>query len=295
MSKHENWNELDRAGMERMSTDSLKNLLLEDFHSPERGESDMSDLYSAAQVLAERTPCPQDSIDKAWERFRENYLPFAAVLSEDGGAPSSDDAQGRRHSTLRRWTVRAALAAAVLCVLLLSISTAGAANGRDWLSFLALWTDEEIWLAPGQISPAGEEEIHIPEEPREYSSLQEALEDCGLTRPIVPQWMPEGYVLEELIVDDVVQSELLFHACYTRSENSLVIMVCVYLDCEGSHGNYQKDAGKPIPYEAGGITHLLSTNAGRPIAVWANGPAECAFCGDVTMEELKQMIDSIYE
>ena len=55
------------------------------------------------------------------------------------------------------------------------------------------------------------------------------------------------------------------------------------------------DEGDPIPYEAGGITHLLTTNAGRPVALWANGPAECCISGDITMEELKQMIDSIYE
>ena len=60
-------------------------------------------------------------------------------------------------------------------------------------------------------------------------------------------------------------------------------------------GDWQKDEGDPVPYEAGGVTHLLATNVGRPVGLWASGPAECAISGDITMEELKEMIDSIYE
>ena len=40
---------------------------------------------------------------------------------------------------------------------------------------------------------------------------------------------------------------------------------------------------------------MLFTNAGRASAVWVNGPAECAISGDITMDELRQVIDSIYE
>ena len=89
------------------------------------------------------------------------------------------------------------------------------------------------------------------------------------------------------------------YTLYHREEDPLVIQVNIYLENEDrvydSFGNFQKDEGDPIPYEAGGITHLLATNAGYPVALWANGPVECAISGDITMDELKQMIDSIYE
>lgn len=127
MSKPNREDHLDRTGMEQMSTAGLEKLLLEGFHSPERGEAGMDGLYAAAQVLAEREPYPCDGADRAWERFRENYLPFAAMIAEDGGMPSSDAARRRRHTPLRRWPALAALAA-VLCALLLSASVA-TANG----------------------------------------------------------------------------------------------------------------------------------------------------------------------
>lgn len=159
---------------------------------------------------------------------------------------------------------------------------------------------EQITLAPGQIEYADPDDLHIPEEPGEYADLQEALTDYGLNRSVVPKWMTEGLTQSNLIVDPAEGGRLIvFHALYHRDKHPLVIQVNIYLEDEDrtydSFGNFQKDEGDPVPYEAGGITHLLATNMGRPVALWANGPAECAITGDITMDELKQMIDSIYE
>lgn len=299
MSKHEKKKRMTRADMEQMSTASLEKMLLDDYSSSQSEEADMSELYMAAQILEERGPDLNDSTNLAWEQFRENYLPFALVLSEDGDAPSSDDAHGRRHSPLHQWRLRAALAGALLCALVLSVSVAAAATGFDFLKILAQWTDEQLWLAPGQIDPASKDEIHIPEEPREYTSLQEAFEDCGFTRPVIPKWIPEGFQIRDVNFYDSFPGKLLYQALYHRGDETLVFLIAIHLDDEDidnrSYIDFQKDEGDPIPYEAGGITHLLSTNVGRPVAVWANGPAECSCSGDITVEELKQMIDSIYE
>ena len=200
-----------------------------------------------------------------------------------------------RHRCLR--TVQLA---ALLAVLLMLVTVATAAAGYDIWRMLAEWTAEQITLAPGQIEYADPDDLHIPEEPGEYADLQEALTDYGLNRSVVPKWMPEGFVLEELIVDNGANpTEIIFAALYHRGEDTIVSQIDIYLEYEGrtrdSFGNIYKDEGDPIPYEAGDITHLLTTNAGRSVALWANGPAECFINGDITMGELKQMIDSIYE
>jgi len=195
------------------------------------------------------------------------------------------------------WIGRAAAALAALLVL---ASAAAAAAGCDLLELLARWTAEEITLAPGQIDYADPDDLHIPDKPEEYASLQEALSAYGLNRPVTPRRFPEGFVMEDLIVDNESSSSvIIFAAFYCRGEDSLVLQVDIYLKQEyGAHhafGHFQKDEGDPVPYEAGGVTHLLTTNAGRHVALWANGPAECAVSGDITMEELKDMLDSIYE
>ena len=200
-----------------------------------------------------------------------------------------------RHRLLRTGQLVAALVA-----LLLLLTVATAAAGYDIWRMLAEWTAEQITLAPGQIEYIDPDNLHIPEEPGEYTDLQEALTAYGLNRSVVPKWLPEGFVQIHLDIEAAAKGSLIiFYALYQWEKNPLVIQVNIYLEDEervyDSFGNFQKDEGDPIPYEAGGITHLLTTNAGRPVALWANGPAECCIGGDITMEELKQMIDSIYE
>ena len=302
MHKAEKWNHFDPAALEEMSTANLEKLLLRDFQDPEGGEEHMDELYYAARLLAERNPDSNAAPNQAWEIFQEKYLPFAEARSaryEDGGALSSDAAPGRRQPRFRRWGVRGMLAAAALVFLLLSVSVAAAASGHGLWELLARWTDETMSITPGHIVPVEEDAIRIPQEDTEYASLQEALDDCGLTLPAAPKWIPEGLELIQLIVDTSDPTSLAFVTCYHGDDTVLLISLHIFLTREdgghGGYGDFQKDEGDPIPYEAGGVTHLLSTNAGRPIALWVNGPVEGSIIGDITMDELKQIIDSIYE
>lgn len=203
------------------------------------------------------------------------------------------------HPVRHRW-LRAAQLAAVLAALLMMATIATAAAGYDIWRMLARWTAEVITLAPGQIQYAGQDDIHIPEGPEEYANIQEALTACGFDRPVVPKWLPEGFTQDELIVDYcTVDGFIAFHAAYKREGRYLFLAVTIYIESEyrsgDNFGDWQKDEGDPIPYEAGGVTHLLVTNVGRAVGLWANGPAECAINGDITLDELKEMIDSIYE
>ena len=293
----------DPAAMEQLSTRRLEELLLQDFHAPDNGRRDMSGLYHAAQELASREPSPNFETDRAWRSFQENYLPFAECASQDsvyddGGTPSSDAAPGRRPLFRSRRWLRVAVAAAVLAAALLSLSLVAAASGFDLWRRLAQWTDEVIQLTPAQTGQADMDDIRLPEEPKEYATLQEALSDCGLARSIAPRQIPDGFQLVELVVDTLSTNSLIFHAAYQRDEDVLTQFIRIHLPREDggtdSYAHFQKDEGDPIPYEAGGVIHLLSTNAGRAVAVWANGPAECAISGDITIEELQQIIDSIY-
>jgi len=289
--------------MEQLSTRRLEELLLQDFHAPDNGRRDMSGLYHAAQELASREPSPNSETDRAWRSFQENYLPFAECASQDsvyddGGTPSSDAAPGRRPLFRSRRWLRVAVAAAVLAAALLSLSLVAAASGFDLWRRLAQWTDEVIQLTPAQTGQADMDDIRLPEEPKEYATLQEALSDCGLARSVAPRQIPDGFQLVELVVDTLSTNSLIFHAAYQRDEDVLTQFIRIHLPREDggtdSYAHFQKDEGDPIPYEAGGVIHLLSTNAGRAVAVWANGPAECAISGDITIEELQQIIDSIY-
>ncbi|MDE6921949.1 MAG: DUF4367 domain-containing protein [Oscillospiraceae bacterium] len=303
MSEQTHPSEETRAAMEQMSTSRLEELLLQDFRAPEGGAQNMAALYQAAQVLASRKPCPSFAAGRAWESFQKNYLPFAQSAPpyrayDDGGKPSSDAADARRPAPWRGRALRTAIAAAALALTLFSLCVAAAASGFNLWRHLARWTDEIMELTPPQAVTAVEDHIRIPEDSKEYGTIQEAVTDFGLARPVVPQWLPDGFQQVELVVDTGFPSLIIFQAAYQMDEDVIIVFVSIHLPKEdgsfGNYGHFQKDAGDPIPYESGGITHLLSTNAGRSVALWANGPAECAVSGDITMEELQKIIDSIY-
>ena len=60
-------------------------------------------------------------------------------------------------------------------------------------------------------------------------------------------------------------------------------------------GLYQKDTGSVQLYNSGGITHYFFHNNGKHGVAWTNGLLEVAIQGDLPVDDLKRMIDSIYE
>ena len=142
---------------------------------------------------------------------------------------------------VRHRCLRTVHLAALLAALLMLVTVVTAAAGYDIWRMLAEWTAEKITLAPGQIEYADPDDIHIPEEPGEYADIQEALTAYGLNRPVVPQWMPEGFIQSYIIVNPMVNSRLIiFHVLYHREDDSLIIQVNIYLeDKDRVHDNFQ--------------------------------------------------------
>ena len=109
-----------------------------------------------------------------------------------------------RHRLLRTGQLVAALVA-----LLLLLTVATAAAGYDIWRMLAEWTAEQITLAPGQIEYIDPDDLHIPEEPGEYTDLQEALTAYGINRPVVPKWLPEEFVQIHLDIEAAAKGSLI--------------------------------------------------------------------------------------
>ena len=59
--------------------------------------------------------------------------------------------------------------------------------------------------------------------------------------------------------------------------------------------SYEKNLTNPELYEAGGVTHYIMPNIDSCLVVWKNGNVECSISGVKTMEEVKKIINSIYE
>lgn len=268
---------MDRT--EQMSTQALEALLHQDFQDQEGGASDMSELLQAAQALAQREPqSRRPDPDRAWQSFVKEYLPFV---------PAS-----RRYGRLRRM-----LRTAVVCaVVLLLLTTTAAAMGYDLWGMLAGWTDEILYLQPDQITPIQPEDITVPARRQPYDGLQQALEAYGFPQRVLPRWLPEGFELVSVnAYDESLPYMLMFQSFYRRGDETLIVGADVHIGQRQSSAHWQKDEGDPIAYKAGGKIHAITTNCGAYYTVWANGPLECFIYGDVALDELEHMIDSLYQ
>lgn len=180
----------------QMSTADLETLLLQDFQIPESEESDMDEIFHAAQVLAEREDAQfaGTGADRAWEAFLEKYLPFAGggdSLYEDDETPSADavqpqplaQAEERRPSRhpLRRRLLRAAACLLAVIVLGGGLTLAFNAEARESLSGWVREIYENCFVyryhAPGD-EPVPEPSLEVPF--------------------FRPSWLPAGYVLDDI-------------------------------------------------------------------------------------------------
>lgn len=129
----------------------------------------------------------------------------------------------------------------------------------------------------------------------EFTSLQEALDAYGITEPLVPKWLPEGF--ESLGVTTNVDPDFIRIAeTYSYDEKKIKIAIRCYNAKEAlERVSVEKENGQQDEkYIRGGVEHSLAQNRAIYTASWTNGLNIVSIIGDVTEEELEQMIDSIY-
>lgn len=213
--------------------------------------------------------------------FHEKY---AALLEPQG--------EEKRQSHRSR---RAFFAVAAVVAVLASMVTAQAL-GVDIFGFFGRWTDERFTFT-GSEDEAGYQErdrwYPLEEgETAEFSSLDEALEAFRINLPLVPHWFPEGF--GELKVTGTVMPYGMF--IFANSEGREQYLTIEYSEFgeDGPTVVVEKDQNDPILYESGGMTHYIVTDNGHCKATWTIDNIQCIICAPITVEEMEQIIDSIY-
>ena len=123
-----------------------------------------------------------------------------------------------------------------------------------------------------------------------YSSLQEALKQAKFRYDLIPTWIPDGYLLEEVaILENPVQR--IFAARYKNEKQVLKITVRIYSNTDPEKVEIN-DSLLDI-YTHNSLDYYIFSNYNELRAVWLIDSYECNISGELTIEELKMMIDSI--
>ena len=187
--------------------------------------------------------------------------------------------KSRKHTPV--W--RVGLIAAVIVVLL-----CGTAFGWNLFRAIADWTEDVFIFLTGQERTEDQN-----------SDVYVVLHNNVAQRtdvPCVPHWAPEGTQEAGTLSINEQQDRYIVGMGYNVQDRMFSIRVILYkATLESQLNTYQKDATICEEYIVDGITHYIVGNNKNLSAMWVNGSVEGYIQGDLTVEELKLMIDSIYE
>ena len=271
MSENQNRGNIDFEKYDSMATEALEEILRLDAKMPQGQESDTDKILYIMEVLAERkrnSSHTGNTAQEAYESFKQNYMP-------------ETESSAKTKRGCPRWARSLTAAAAVLAILLVGSVTAKAFGFNIWKAVIQ-WTQETFHFGAWGNSDANNN--------RAYSSLQEALEQGNVPVSLLPTQIPDGYELADITVERSPKKKT-YTAKYTNGEKTLRITVRDYLD--GVPYYAEQSDGLVEEYKVAGTIYYLFSNQGQNRTVWLCQSYECDISGEVTIKELKEMINSI--
>lgn len=272
----------DFSKFDDMETEELEQILWSDAQNTEGTESDLEMTLYVMKVLAarrEKSDSTGKSAAEAFESFKKNYMPHDD--SEDTEEAKSEldvvETSNPRRRLRRLSAVAAVLAVVVVC------SVTASAFGFDLVETIAKWTQETFHFG----SPSQNEEATRA---GYDTSLQERLIEYGVSVPVAPTWFPEGYKLIDVTITETPMRET-YLAFYENDENKIKIQIKGYID-EDPQQVERSDSLVEI-YEHNEISYYIFSNYEQLRAVWVHEKYECIIAGELTIEEIKGIIDSI--
>lgn len=281
MSENLNRGNQDFSKYDTMTTEELETILRLDAEAPENAESDVELLFYVMGVLASRhnaTEVTGNDAASAWKSFQENYMPEIVV------EPDTSDKCTR---IVMPWLRRLVAAAAVLVlVIVLPISAKALTFGELW-DIIACWAKETFSFVSGEDTEYSEP---TPNHKDEFADLAELLTLHEVDTNIIPTWIPNGFTLEK-IEQDISPLQEVYRAYYANGGSELMILVQTHL----SEDNYsfEIEEGNPEIYTVSGTDYYLMVNDNQIRAAWITDHYQCSISGDLTLDEIKMMIDSI--
>ena len=162
------------------------------------------------------------------------------------------------------------------------------AMGFDLWEVIAKWTKETIHFEyKEQIS---ESNVPNPNFAHPCASLQEALDSYNITSPIIPTWIPEGFIEGEVRITQSPKHRS-FVTNFQCEDQIIIMRIAEYLD--GFPLQIEQSSSLLEVYTSNGVDYYIFDNYDILEVVWLNEQFECYISGPITVDEFKLIIDSI--
>lgn len=303
--------------LESLSNKELEDMLMQDFMVSGEDATDGLDIEEVMEVVYKREKKEPDytppDVNKAWAEFKEFYQDqeiekdleelFPDKLSDMSKKaesspsnsvikvkfPQADGAKSRRPRKLR------SLGRVAVLVAMVTILSCGVASafGFDIFQAVADWTAETFGFSR---TIEGPEQVGTNPSGNPFKSLEVRVAQVTDSK-LVPSASMEVEATSEAQVSERPDCKKL--SCnynFRDSKREFSINIRVFPELPEKYKRvYQKDDNEVKEFVVNGITHYLMQNNETATATWTNGAAECVIQGDLTMEELEKMVESIYK
>lgn len=276
------------AHLDQLSTQKLEDILRADLELQESGNSDMV-LY-IMEVIEKRENGKslenRADAERALKEFHELYNTSDDIVGQSlypantvGDTPLQHSEmptpQTKNRHFLRRLFISAAAAAIITIFLVPS-----ALGYETFYEMVGSWTDSTFQF----VKKDNADNIDVV--------WQEELNTYGILASVLPTKIPQDFVLQEWdIVEQEVSGDIEFVSFYLRDKTSLMISATRYNQSKSAA--IEKDTTEVEEYRVGGITYYLFENLSQRVATWHVDNIECIISGDISIDEIKMMIDSI--
>lgn len=167
------------------------------------------------------------------------------------------------------------------------------AQADSWWDRIARWSDDFFSFFREEEKEAfHQEEYEFQTDNPGLQQVYDAVVEMGVTEPVVPMWLPEGYELANIAKLDMLDKEMVT-AWFDNSEKTILYQAAVLI----TDGNeqYLKNDIPVITHELHNTTYNIMKNNDVWVMAWTKDNIECSLAVDCQEEVLYEILDSIYK
>ena len=262
-----------RETLEQMDTRQLDTMLREELKK-EAPDGELVRLLGRVLEEREKDRLPEidDNIRAAWEQYQRKAQPT------------------HRNPKLRNSRfVKAACLILVLTAFLMLLPQQ--ASAKSFFGRILDWTESVFSLtSPGENQGRNTDYVFRTDNPG-LQEIYDQVTELGVTTPVVPMWLPEGYELVECGTEHTPTKNYL-SAVFSNGNGDIVYQIEIYYDVV-TH-DYYIENGETQTIEKDGRVYTLLHNQNWLIAVWTIENIECSILIDCSEDVLIRILESIY-
>ena len=196
----------------------------------------------------------------------------------------------KQSKSKRRWITGTAAVAAAACIVIMAVPrTVGAESVLD---VLFRWTSEVFeFFTPDRDKKKPPAEYLFETDNNGLQKLYDEVNGLGVTEPVVPMWLPEGFELLNIKTTPMREGGYKVNATFKCEEKFIFI---TYRSSNDVATKFEKEETNVEVYDYADVSHFVMENGENQSVTWTVEGVECSILADINKENIYDIIKSIY-